>query len=169
MSTRRNTLATLVFAAASMASAPLFANDTSADDARAAALRAAELERFEANVTADPKSLDRLLDDALEYTHSNGVLDTKKSFIESLTSGKLDYLATEADIQSLRIEGDVGIIRGRAKVTVSDHGQPLDLDLGYVDVWLWKDGRWQMTTWQSARLPGPATSTPNPPSAPTAK
>ena len=40
MSTRRNTLATILFAAASMASAPLFANDASTDDARAAALRA---------------------------------------------------------------------------------------------------------------------------------
>lgn len=169
MFTRRNTLATMLFAVASMASAPLFANDTSTDDARAAALRAAELERFEANVNADAKALDRLLDVALEYSHSNGALDTKKSFIESLASGKLDYLATKADIQSLRIEGDVGIIRGRAKVTVSDHGQPLDLDLGYVDVWLWKDGRWQMTSWQSARLPGPAAATPNPPSAPTVK
>ncbi len=169
MSTRRNTLATLLFAAASMVSAPLFANDTSTEDARAAALRAAELERFEANVNADPKTLDRLLDDALEYTHSNGVLDTKKSFIESLTSGKLDYFAMKADIQSIRIKGDVGIIRGRAKVTVSDKGQALDLDLGYVDVWLWKDGRWQMTAWQSARLPGPAAATPNPPSAPATK
>ncbi len=156
MSTRRNTLATILFAAASMASAPLFANDASTDDARAAALRAAELERFEANVNADPKTLDRLLDDALEYTHSNGVFDTKKSFIESLTSGKLDYLAMKADIQSLRIKGDVGIIRGRAKVTVSDKGQPLDLELAYLDVWVWKDGRWQLTAWQSARLPGPA-------------
>ena len=100
---------------------------------------------------------------------SNGVLDTKKSFIESLTSGKLDYFAMKADIQSIRIKGDVGIIRGRAKVTVSDKGQALDLDLGYVDVWLWKDGRWQMTAWQSARLPGPAAATPNPPSAPATK
>lgn len=156
MSTRRNALATVLFAVVSMASAPLFANDTSTGDTRAAALRAAELERFEANVNADPKTLDRLLDDALEYTHSNGVFDTKKSFIESLTSGKLDYLAMKADIQSLRIKGDVGIIRGHAKVTVSDKGQPLDLELAYLDVWLWKDGRWQMTAWQSARLPGPA-------------
>ena len=28
-----------------------------------------------------------------------------------------------------------------------------DLHIGYTDVWVWKDGRWQMTAWRSARLP----------------
>jgi hypothetical protein len=164
---RRNTSATLLFAVVTMASAPLFANDTATkDDARVAALRAAELERFEANVKADAGALDRLLDDSLEYTHSNGELDTKQSFIESLTSGRRDYVATTADIQSIRVKGDIGIIRGKAKVTVADQGRSRDLELGYVDVWVWKDGRWQMTTWLSARYPGPAaTQAPNPPPA----
>ena len=153
-----------------MASAPLFAKDTATKDERVAALRAAELARFQANVNADAAALDRLLDDALEYTHSNGELDSKKSFIDSLTSGRRDYVATTADIQSIRIQGDVGIIRGKAKVTVADHGRSLDLELGYVDIWVWKDGRWQMTTWLSARYPGPAAAqTPNPPSGPSVK
>jgi hypothetical protein len=45
------------------------------------------------------------------------------------------------------------VIRGKAKVTVADNGQPKELSLGYTDIWLWKDGRWQMTAWRSVRLP----------------
>jgi hypothetical protein len=150
MKTRRTTtLQILVIAAATMMSAISFAKD----DAREAALRAAELQRFEANVSADARVLGQLLDDGLEYVHSNGELDSKQSFIESLTTGRRDYARTEANIESIRFHGDVAIIRGKAKVTVIDQGTSRDLHIGYTDVWLWKDKRWQMTAWRSARLP----------------
>ena len=149
MKTRRTTLRILLVAAALAASGA----SSGADDARTAALRAAEIKRFEANVNADAKVLGQLLDDGLEYVHSNGELDNKQSFIESLTTGRRDYAKTEADIETIRILGDVAIIRGKARVTVIDAGTSRDLHIGYTDVWLWKDGRWQMTSWRSARLP----------------
>jgi hypothetical protein len=124
-----------------------------AKDSREAAVRTAELARFEANVKADAAALGKLLDDGLEYVHSNGDLDSKQSFIDSLTSGKRDYVSTVADIESVRVLGDVALIRGNARVTVADNGQSRDLHIGYTDVWVWKDGRWQMTAWRSMRLP----------------
>ena len=46
---------------------------------------------------------------------------------KSLTSGKRDYVAVVPTIESVRIFGDVGVIRGTAKVTVGDKdGQPQD-------------------------------------------
>ena len=124
------------------------------DDARSAALRSAETTRFEAQVNANASVLGQLLDDGLEYTHSNGDLDTKASFIDSLVTGTRDYISSTATIETVRIFGDVGVIRGKAKVKVGGKGrQPQDLSIGYTDIWLWKDGRWQMTAWRSARLP----------------
>jgi hypothetical protein len=146
----RSPLASVVLlAAAAMLSVASFAKD----DERSAALRSAELTRFEAQVNADAKVLGTLLDDNLEYTHSNGDLDSKKSFIDSLVTGKRDYVSSTATIETLRVFGDVGLIRGKAKVTVADNGNSKDLHIGYTDVWVWKDGRWQMTAWRSARLP----------------
>ena len=152
MKTRRITLPLAVFFAMSALSGAVFGKD----DARIPALKAAEAARFQANVDADAKVLARVLDDALEYVHSNGDLDSKTSFVDSLTSGKRDYVATTFDIQGIRILGDVAIIRGTARVTVADNGQSRDLDLGYTDIWVWKDQRWQMTAWRSARMPPPA-------------
>jgi hypothetical protein len=138
-----------------MASAPFFSGPAVAkDDARAAALRSAETARFEAQVNADARALGQLLDEGLEYTHSNGDLDTKASFIGSLTSGTRDYISSVPTIETVRIFGDVGVIRGKAKVTVGGKDrQPQDLHIGYTDIWLWKDGRWQMTAWRSMRMP----------------
>lgn len=129
----------------------------SSDSDRALALKTAELARFEAQVAADAKALGSLLDDGLEYTHSNGDLDTKKSFVDSLVTGTRDYISSVPTIETVRIFGDVGVIRGKAEVTVGGKDrQPQDLHIGYTDIWLWKDGRWQMTAWRSARLPAPA-------------
>jgi len=135
-----------------MVSVASFAKDV----ARETALKSAEMSRFEAQVNADAKALGNLLDDGLEYTHSNGDLDTKASFIDSLVTGKRDYISSTATIETVRIFGDVGVIRGKAKVTVGGKDrQPQDLSIGYTDIWLWKNGRWQMTAWRSARLPAP--------------
>jgi hypothetical protein len=153
MKTRRTMLriAPMAFVAATLWSTGSFARD----DARVEALRAAEIKRFEANVNADAKVLGELLDEGLEYVHSNGELDSKQSFIESLTSGRRDYTSTVPEIETIRVLGNVAIIRGKAKVTVVTDGNSRNLDIGYTDVWLWKNGHWQMTAWRSARLPDP--------------
>ena len=149
MTSRRTALLVVLISVATTMSAPSFAKD----DARESRLRAAEATRFQAQVDADAKALAPLLDDQLEYVHSNGELDSKTSFIESLTTGRRDYVSTTFTIESLRIFGDVALIRGKAKVTVADNGQSKDLSLGYTDAWVWKDGRWQMTAWRSMRMP----------------
>jgi hypothetical protein len=152
MSLRRITLPVLLIAAVTMTCGVSFATD----DAHVKALKAAEAARFKANVDADATVLGQVLDDALEYVHSTGELDTKQEFIDSLVSGKRDYVSTTFEIQGIRFIGDVAIIRGNAKVTVADNGAARDLDIGYTDVWVWKDKRWQMTAWRSARMPAPA-------------
>ncbi len=157
MKSRRITLIPQQRVAVTMMSALFLASAAfGKEDAREPALRAAEKTRFAAQVDVDARTLAALLDDDLEYSHSNGALDTKSSFIDSLTSGRRDYVSTTFEIQSVRIFGDVAIIRGTARVEVLDGGKSLNLDLGYTDVWRWKDKRWQMTAWRSARMPPPA-------------
>jgi hypothetical protein len=155
MTSRRTAQLVVLISIATTMSAPSFAKD----DARESLLRAAEATRFQAQVDADAKVLAPLLDDQLEYVHSNGELDSKSSFIESLTTGKRDYVSTKLTIESVRHFGDIAVIRGRALVTIAEHGQTRDLDIGYTDVWIWKDARWQMTAWRSARMPAPVPAT----------
>ena len=123
------------------------------DDGREEALETAELARFKANVDADARRSDGLLADDLDYMHSNGDIDTKTSFIESLTSGKRDYSSMSATIQNVRFFGDVGVDpRQRQSHGRRTTASRSDLDIGYTDTWLWKDGRWQMTAWHSSRM-----------------
>src|SRR5687768_15475930 len=135
MTTRRTRLSLTagfsLFAVATMTSAAFLSSAAFAkDDERSSALRAAEFARFQANDRADAKVLGELLDDELEYVHSNGALDSKQSFIESLVSGRRDYITSNPTIETLRLLGDVAVIRGKARVTVADDGKSLDLHIG---------------------------------------
>ena len=152
MKTRCTTLPATFIVVAALMSGSCLAKDNS----REAALRSAEVARFQAQVDADGAALGKLLDADLEYSHSNGKLDGKSAFIASIKDGSLDYISLEPTIQSLRLFGDVGVIRGLAKVAVTLDGKTSEFTIGYSDVWLWKDGRWQMTAWRSARMPPPA-------------
>ena len=119
-----------------------------------ASARAALLARFDAALHADVGTLEKLLADDLEYCGVSATCSTKAQYLDSVRSGTRDYISSVATIETVRIFGDVGVIRGKAKVTVGGKDrQPQDLHIGYTDIWIWKDGRWQMTAWRSARLP----------------
>ncbi|MEO8064770.1 MAG: nuclear transport factor 2 family protein [Pseudomonadota bacterium] len=152
MKARRNAFVLALIAATTTLSAPSLVND----EGREAAVKAAELARFKANVEADATALGLLLADDLDYVHSNGDVDTKASFIESLTSGRRDYIAMTTDMQKVRVFGDVAVIRGLARVTVATDGKSQELAIGYTDTWVWKDQRWQMAAWHSSRYAVPA-------------
>ena len=154
MKTRRTTLPAALIAAALLISGASYAKDPATQEAsRENALRAAELARFDASVKADTTALDKLLDADLAYTHSNGDLETKARYISALTDGTRDYVAIEPAIEKLRVSGNIGLIHGRAHVTVASNGKPGTFDISYDDAWLWKDGRWQLTSWRSTKLP----------------
>jgi ketosteroid isomerase-like protein len=149
MKTRRTTLQSAFIVVAALVSGTCLAKDNATE----AGLRAAEIARFQANVDADGAALDRLLDADLEYSHSNGKLDSKSSFIASLKDGSLAYVSLVPTLESVRLFGDVGVIRGRVRVGVTMQGKTSEFTIGYSDVWLWKEGRWQLTEWRSTRLP----------------
>ena len=116
-------------------------------------LRTAELARFKASVDNDAAALERLLGADLDYTHSDGVHETKARFIAALSDGTRDYVAIEPTLEKLRVFGKVGLIHGRANVTVQGPKGTSTFGITFDDAWTWNDGRWQLTSWRSTRSP----------------
>jgi ketosteroid isomerase-like protein len=121
--------------------------------AAAEAVQAAELARFKAQTGGDLKALEALLGDDLVYTHSSAAVDSKATYVESMRSGALKYTSIEPRDLQVRVFGTTAIITGAAHITAVSKGQPVDNQLRYTDVWVLRDGRWQMVSWQSTRLP----------------
>jgi hypothetical protein len=115
-----------------------------------------ERQRFAAMTSQNFAALEPLLADELSYGHSTGLMQTKPQFLEGLRSGQFRYEAIDLREFHVRQYGDVAIGTGLANVRVSLSGAPaVTFDLSYLDTYVQRDGRWQLTNWQSARLPAP--------------
>jgi len=158
MKTRRiklPTIPTMLFiAVATTMSITSFAKDPSkTEDGRAAAVKEAEIARFAAIEKSDADATSKLLADDLEYCHSNGLCENKATYLEMMTSGKRKYVGFAPTVAGVRLFGDVAIVSGTAKVNVVTDGKPQEFSIGYTDVYVWRDKRWQMTSWRSTRFP----------------
>jgi ketosteroid isomerase-like protein len=101
--------------------------------------------------------LDKVLADDLTYRHSNALVDTKASYIESSKSGKSNYISIEykEPIQPKMIGKDHAYAFVRAMVTTMQNGKPNPMDLAMLHIYRKKGGQWQMIAHQSARIPLP--------------
>lgn len=114
-----------------------------ADDARIAAMR-----------SPDRQALETLFSDELHYAHSNGVVDTKTSFIDVLTSGATRYLAYDHHERRVTLAAPtIAVVSGRARIQAESKGAQMDSVLSYLAVWRLEGGQWRFFAWQSCRLP----------------
>ncbi|AXE19203.1 nuclear transport factor 2 family protein [Runella rosea] len=112
-----------------------------------------EKKRFAALVSKDYAYLNQVMGEDIIYCHSNGLIDTKASFIQSIKDGKLVYNEMTADELKVRIYDKTAIITGVCAAKVVSNGQQLNTRFRFTDVYIKRKEGWQMVTWQSLRLP----------------
>ena len=127
-----------------------------ADEVRSTALTAADTERVAAMKSADREKLAAILSDDLRYAHSSGTVDTKQSFIESLTTGRTKYLALDYEERAFTFPAPgIALMTGRAHVKVANATGEADMMLSFLSVWREEHGKWRFLAWQSCKLPAP--------------
>ncbi|HSI14205.1 MAG TPA: nuclear transport factor 2 family protein [Chthoniobacter sp.] len=122
-----------------------------ADDA---ALKTADDERVAATMSGDRARLSAIYSDDLRYTHSSGAVDTKASYIDALTGGKLKYVGWEYQERNFTFPAPgVALMTGRAKVKVGKADGTAEMVLSFLGVWREEKGQWHFLAWQSCKLP----------------
>lgn len=122
-----------------------------------AAVTAADDERLAATKAGDRGRLEAIFSDGLRYAHSNGKIDSKASYIESLVSRQTVYESFEYKERTFTPAGPgVVLMSGRVLVNSRNNGQPLALDLNFLAVWREEGGHWRFLAWQSCRNQPPA-------------
>jgi ketosteroid isomerase-like protein len=113
-----------------------------------------EKQRFAAMTAPDLTALGQMLADELYYCHSNGDVQNKQQLLDALRTKQLRYSAIELREFQARMYGDVALGNGLATIHASMGGGPLmTLEIRYADAYVWREGRWQLVTWQSTRIP----------------
>lgn len=131
----------------------LFTAAQAADPKTADAVRAAEKAWATATVKADEAALNQLLAAGLHYTHSNGEIDTRASFIGNMKTGVRKYAKLDHEGMDAKIYGNVAVVTATAQVaTTAKGGAPAPAHLRFIHVWVHEQGRWQMVNHQSLRL-----------------
>jgi hypothetical protein len=102
------------------------------------------------------EALEQIFSPDLHYAHSTGVVDTKPSFIDVLTSGKTNYVGIDYEDREFSFPATgIALMTGRVRIRAVTPDASLDNLLSFLAVWRLEEGRWRFLAWQSCRLPPP--------------
>ncbi len=114
---------------------------------------AAAVEAFRtAMVSADRAALDNLAAPQLSYGHSSGKIEGKAEFVETIASGKSDFVSIDLTDDNITVVGNTAIARHKLAAQTNDGGNPGNVNLGVMLVWQKNKGKWQLLARQAFKL-----------------
>jgi ketosteroid isomerase-like protein len=114
---------------------------------------AADDRRFQAMVKQDWPALDAALADDLVYVHSTARVESKAEHLGNLKAGKPHYRGASPRERKVRVRGEVAIVNGVSDMHVDNAGKEQRFTIRYLAVYARTADRWQMTAWQSTKVP----------------
>ena len=116
---------------------------------------AKRLEAFRtAQAGQDAKAFDGLCSPELSYSHSDGHIEDKATFITNATAGKSKFLVLKYEDPTIRVVGDTAIVRfhwiGESE-TIPD-GKKSSTNLHILMIWQKQAGDWKLLARGSTKL-----------------
>jgi ketosteroid isomerase-like protein len=109
--------------------------------------------RYDAMIAGDMAGLARILADEFTYNQPTGNVASKESYLQQLKSGEVKIKKAERHGVTIHVYGDVATAMGSTRVDLELKGEARQVDLRYINVWVKRDGRWQIVARQSAFKP----------------
>lgn len=106
-----------------------------------------------AMVSGERAALENIAMDNLSYGHSGGKVEDKATFVETIASGKSDFVTIELKNQTYKITGNTAIVRHELHAQTNDGGKPGEVHLGIMLVWIKEGKDWKMLARQAYKLP----------------
>lgn len=104
-------------------------------------------------IRKEADSLGMVLDDRLQYIHSNGWVQTKQEVLSDMRSGKLAYQRIAVKEASVRIYEKTAIVTGMGTFEGVNSGTPFKMDLRYTEVYTYLSGGWKLVSRHDNRMP----------------
>jgi hypothetical protein len=157
MNTHLRFVALIFLGLVSLRAADAPAKSAVVTDALIATVSAADDERVAATIAADRTRLEAIFSDELRYAHSNGRVDTKTSYVDSIASHRSVYTSYDYQNRTFLPAGPgVVLMFGRVVINAGTVEKINLLDLNFLAVWREENGKWRFLAWQSCRNAAPA-------------
>ena len=105
----------------------------------------AQSSRISAMIDADIDKLNELLTDDLTYAHTTGWTETKTGYLETIKSGRINYVSFVPKDVEIRIYDETAVLTGKVDVNLGR----TDFTIRFLEVQRKVDGIWKLTAWQS--------------------
>lgn len=109
-----------------------------------------------ANIARDYAFFDRVEADEFIFTGADGSLLTKKEDLEGLkkpANPDVKLVAYDADEMNVLLYDKTAVVTGRVSTKNLYKGTEVSSQTRFTDVFVWRDGRWQIVAGHSSRLP----------------
>jgi ketosteroid isomerase-like protein len=105
-----------------------------------------------AMVSGERAALENIAAPDLSYGHSSGKLEDKAAFVESIASGKSDFVSIDLKNQTVKVTGKTALVRHELHAKTNDGGKPGEVHLGILLVWQKQGGDWKLLGRQAYKL-----------------
>jgi ketosteroid isomerase-like protein len=110
--------------------------------------------RLAAAQAQDIAALERMVADELQYCHTTGAIDTKASYLDTVRTGRIRWVEVKPSGMKARVYGNTAVVTGRLdqKITTGANATPTDMAIRTIDIYVKRDGRWQLTDFQASSI-----------------
>ncbi|MDQ7949177.1 MAG: nuclear transport factor 2 family protein [Pedobacter sp.] len=105
-----------------------------------------------AMISGERAALDEIAAPELSYGHSSGKVEDKATFVESIASGKSDFVSIELKNQNVQVSGKTALVRHELHAKTNDGGKPGEVHLGILLVFQKQHGQWKLLGRQAFKL-----------------
>ncbi len=124
-----------------------------AQEATEAELNRLEDLRYQAMKDIDVPTLEKIFADEFVYQTLQGKTHSKQSYIASLQKGDVKINSFQRENSRVKFLGDVATVMATTHLDIVLGGEAKKISLFYLNVWVKRDGRWQLLQRQSTALP----------------
>lgn len=104
--------------------------------------------------TKDSVALLDLVDSKVTYGHSGGNLEDKATMVRNAAGSKSTYKNGLFERVSILVEGITAIVRHNFRaITVDEKGAETPLNIGILQVWVNRSGKWRLLARQAVKIP----------------
>ena len=106
-----------------------------------------------AMIDGNRADLAKLTDDDLVYSHSSGVEQDKKTFIEAIATRKSNFVAIDLTEQTITVSGNMAIVRHKLSAKIIKGGNPASEVLGVMLIFRKQGDAWKLLARQAFHYP----------------